>query len=89
MDAWTLHWLEAPGGLAEFRQALTGEFDIACQAISRYLPAQHTLAIALDKGWIHTPLQEPASWLLQVIGDIKLSSAHHVTATFPRYCPRQ
>lgn len=56
MDAWTLHWLEASGGLAEFRQALTGEFDIACQAISRYLPAQHTLAIALDKGLLHTPL---------------------------------
>nr|WP_315421789.1 DUF2268 domain-containing putative Zn-dependent protease [uncultured Pseudomonas sp.] len=39
MDAWTLHWLEASGCLAEFRQALTGEFDIAYQAISRYLPA--------------------------------------------------
>jgi hypothetical protein len=56
MDAWTVHWLEASGGLAEFRQALTGEFDIACQAISRDLPAQHILAIALDKGWLHTPL---------------------------------
>lgn len=55
MDAWTLHWLEASGGLAEFRQALTGEFDIACQAISRYLPAQDLLAIALDKGLLHTP----------------------------------
>lgn len=56
MDAWTVHWLEAPGCLAEFRQALTGEFDIACQAISRYQHAQDLLAIALDKGWLHTPL---------------------------------
>jgi len=53
MDGWTMHWLEASGGLAEFRQALTGEFDIACQAISRYQPAQDLLAIALDKGCPH------------------------------------
>ncbi|WP_458375439.1 DUF2268 domain-containing putative Zn-dependent protease [Pseudomonas pergaminensis] len=39
MDAWTLHWLEASGSLAAFRQALTQEFDIAYQAISRCLPA--------------------------------------------------
>lgn len=39
MDAWTLHWLEASGALGEFRKQLTEEFEIAYEAISRWMPA--------------------------------------------------
>lgn len=39
MDAWTLHWLEASGSLAEFREALVAEFETAHKAISRWMPA--------------------------------------------------
>jgi hypothetical protein len=39
MDAWTLHWLEASGALGEFRKPLTEEFEIAYEAISRWMPA--------------------------------------------------
>ncbi|MGF0237739.1 DUF2268 domain-containing putative Zn-dependent protease [Rhodococcus sp. IEGM1300] len=35
MDAWTLHWLEASGSLADFRSDLTGEFEAAYHTVSR------------------------------------------------------
>lgn len=38
MDAWTLHWLEASGSLADLRSDLTGEFDAAYKTISRLIP---------------------------------------------------
>jgi len=38
MDAWTLHWLEASGSLAEHRAEVIAEFDVACQAIARLMP---------------------------------------------------
>ena len=38
MDAWTLHWLEASGSLAELRSELNGEFEVAYQAISHLMP---------------------------------------------------
>lgn len=37
MDAWTLHWLEASGSLAELRSDLTDEFDAAYKTISRLM----------------------------------------------------
>ncbi|UOK36597.1 DUF2268 domain-containing protein [Pseudomonas palleroniana] len=38
MDAWTLHWLEASGSLAEFHQVLKEEFELAYRAIARRMP---------------------------------------------------
>ncbi|MFP3496622.1 DUF2268 domain-containing putative Zn-dependent protease [Pseudomonas sp. SIMBA_059] len=38
MDAWTLHWLEASGSLAEFHQVLKEEFELAYCAIARHMP---------------------------------------------------
>ncbi|XVO89624.1 DUF2268 domain-containing putative Zn-dependent protease [Pseudomonas palleroniana] len=38
MDAWTLHWLEASGSLAEFHQVLKAEFELAYRAIARRMP---------------------------------------------------
>lgn len=37
MDAWTLHWLEASGSLAELRSDLIGEFDAAYKTVSRLM----------------------------------------------------
>lgn len=37
MDAWTLHWLEASGSLAELRSDLTDEFDAAYKTISHLM----------------------------------------------------
>lgn len=37
MDAWTLHWLEASGSLAELRSDLIGEFDAAYKTVSRLI----------------------------------------------------
>lgn len=37
MDAWTLHWLEASGSLAEHRCELIGEFDAAYKTVSRLM----------------------------------------------------
>lgn len=34
MDAWTLHWLEASGSLAEFHKELVGEFETAYEALA-------------------------------------------------------
>lgn len=38
MDAWTLHWLEASGSLAQFRPELIREFEVAYEAIAQLLP---------------------------------------------------
>ncbi len=38
MDAWTLHWLEASGSLAELRNELNEEFEVAYRAIARRMP---------------------------------------------------
>ena len=38
MDAWTLHWLEASGSLADFRSDLIDNFKAAYDTISRYMP---------------------------------------------------
>ncbi|NWC96647.1 MULTISPECIES: DUF2268 domain-containing putative Zn-dependent protease [unclassified Pseudomonas] len=38
MDAWTLHWLEASGSLAEFRPELIREFEAAYGAIAELMP---------------------------------------------------
>lgn len=39
MDAWTLHWLEASGSLADHRAAVLKAFEAAYQAISTLMPA--------------------------------------------------
>lgn len=38
MDAWTLHWLEASGSLAQFRPELIREFEVAYEAIAQLMP---------------------------------------------------
>ncbi|MHA6576030.1 DUF2268 domain-containing putative Zn-dependent protease [Pseudomonas yamanorum] len=38
MDAWTLHWLEASGSLAQFRPELIREFEVAYGAIAQLMP---------------------------------------------------
>ena len=38
MDAWTLHWLEACGSLADVRHEVSGEFAAAYQSIAGLLP---------------------------------------------------
>ncbi|SDT92822.1 DUF2268 domain-containing putative Zn-dependent protease [Pseudomonas yamanorum] len=38
MDAWTLHWLEASGSLAQFRAELIRECEVAYGAIAQMMP---------------------------------------------------